>query len=226
MRPMRPFETPFATNGAEPLKKRRKRDLTDVPVRARITTIDPRLYGATHLRGNMLDSVIIVPPMPASYPASVPLVMAPEIISAPTKQRRSKTPLPVSLHSPSEESPNIHSSNEANVEMSNVEEEKTRHLDLLHEMFKDTEWGGRNNVDKEYEREATVSVEESNIEDAHDVSADKLEIQETPPAPPPQAPITQKKTEQASLRDMFKPQEEKGTPTFISTSLILLNLSH
>ncbi|KAF8504185.1 hypothetical protein BU17DRAFT_58287 [Hysterangium stoloniferum] len=210
MRPARPLSNPSAVNKVETLiTKRRKPSAFGVPVRARVRTIDPRLFASTHLRENMLDAVVINPALSGRH------VSPPQTL----KSRSPSVASSVSERESVEENngripPDAQVSIDQNMDIDlepNIAREKLRQLDLLSQMFGDTnsEWGQKESVDGEAtEDHHSMSPVPYAIDAEMTDVASSQQHQELVAQAFESAPV--EKITSRSLKDIFKPQEEQG----------------
>ncbi|KAF8512285.1 hypothetical protein JB92DRAFT_3117325 [Gautieria morchelliformis] len=188
MRAARPLPAPASRQSLDAKSKKRKKLALAVPTRARVRVIDPRVYGAVHLREHMLEAVVAAQP---SQPSQ-----------GPAHARSALPSSRASVQSPSEEDGRQGSKatgaaggDESRV-MPDLEEEKARDLELMMTMFGDDErhWGG------------AESAEDDVTDEPCAVQAEVTPLPEATHAPV--APATPQKAR--SLKDLFRPHEEEA----------------
>ncbi|KAF8585283.1 hypothetical protein K439DRAFT_1660344 [Ramaria rubella] len=209
MRPLRPLpdtSTGQKTNG--PKKRRKKPSSFDVPTRARVKMIDPRLYGAVHLRGDLLEAVVIdplpqmkLPKMPRS-----PSMLSNSSDTPPPSTSQIKDVLKGSV-SVMKTKPLTALGIDEDLVLPDLEREKARDLDLLTTMFDDdtSDWGGKESINEE-DAAAFPMGEIDAMSPEVDISAAP---EDKPESEPEKSPTPQKK-KVSSLKDMFKPREEEA----------------
>ena len=193
MRPSHPLPEISGGNKCDSTNRKRKKKPSsfDAPKRARVQSIDPRMYGAVHLREDMLEAVVEPHPLPL-------------------REMRSPSPSSSSSGAPGLSTGEVHQlrkspsviEEDGDVVMPNFEKEKARELGLLATMFGDDdgEWGGKESI------EGAVSDGSDDISDIveTEVRSATATIEPTHPAPPPA------RQKHKSLKDMFRPHEEEG----------------
>ena len=193
MRPSRPIPEISGGQKLEFTKHKKKLRPSDIPTRALVRTIDPRLYGAVHLRGHMLEAVVdshhSLPKMRSASPSS----SSSDASSLPKRDVHQllKSPAIVEEYE--------------NMPTLDFDKEKAQALNLLTTMFDNdgSQQGGNELI------EDTIS--DDSEEESHIIPAGTQTLTTT--MEPKQATLPAKQKPK-SLKDMFQPHEEEGSCTF------------
>ena len=192
MRPSHPLPELSGRHKSDATNKKHKKKpgSFDVPTRARVRTIDPRSFGAVHLREDMLDAIL----------ESQPLQVKKHSLSFASCSLTPSLTMNVVHQSPEVQS--VIEDNNSGI--SDFEKEKARDLGLLTSIFEDdeTQWGGKETM---ADASSDVMDKISDVSTTEEIkpSEKTVESKYTSPSPVKQKP--------QSLKDMFKPHEEEGS---------------
>jgi hypothetical protein len=216
MRPSHPLPAPSSGRTLKPKstsKKTKKTGALDVPTRARVRVIDPRLYEPVHLREGLLEAIVdshvsqphTTHPNPSNS-KSTPRTSVPKrtrsaslssSVSDATRAIETDVLRDVALSSAVDDDP------EEGVELPGFEKGRARDLHLLSLMFGDDEsqWGGKESVEDE-----------------------PSEVQLTPSTEPtPETASSLARPKSKMLKDLFQPHAEERVCAFcvvVSRNLI------
>ena len=171
-------------------KKRKKASSLEVPTRARVQVIDPRLYQTVHLRENMLEAIVDSHPSETRGPSPSP----------PRSDLRRSLRAGI-RHVPVPKSPSVDT--DAPV---NLAEEKARDLDLLTTMFDNhrSQWGSQE------------SIENEPFDGPERMSSVARETKSKTPTEPMHTATSPVKPKMKPLKDLFQPRaEEEGLCTVL-----------